>query len=182
MYDIVGAVLWAIEKLFLDQDACPFRNNSRWVSPLGPLFPRPFSSCPPLPTLPGAASAVLPSCRGSLPEIVFYQVPTRTYKYTKVCQRLIVVKQYSSGDRVNVSDHTGWEFDSHRDHFFCVLFFFKYSYVLTRFFFPSGSSLRSRCIRCLCCFFLFFFPMLFVLRIRTGSKWKHFSLYTLYTH
>ena len=64
------SVVWAIEELDLDQvlsrkrpfDCCT-SCSSRWGPPFGVLFVR-ASPCSPLPTLPGAASAVFASSRG----------------------------------------------------------------------------------------------------------------------
>ena len=59
--DICRPVVWAIENSYLDHVLSRKRPNSRWGPPFGVLFARHASPCSPLPTLPGAASAVCTS-------------------------------------------------------------------------------------------------------------------------
>ena len=68
----VGPCTRAAEGPDLDQVLSRLRDNSRRGPPLGARCPGPASPCSPLPTLQGAASAVLASCRDSCCKIVIF--------------------------------------------------------------------------------------------------------------
>ena len=72
MYKDIGHVVSAIERPDLNQVLSRLGDNTSLSALLGALFPGRASPCSPLPTLPGAVSAVLPLCRDSPGKVVLF--------------------------------------------------------------------------------------------------------------